>query len=83
MFGWVIIGMTHLAFRQKEKTSLKLHYYGFPFTTLSTITILLLSLAGAFFTSQQLIGLLASLFLLLLYLGIYSFVKIPKNIKNA
>ncbi len=82
MFGWLIIGITHLAFRHRERNNLKLRYYGFPLTTLTAIAILLLALAGAFLTPQQLIGMIASLFLLLLYLGIYAFLK-PKKFTHA
>ncbi|HUW65759.1 MAG TPA: amino acid permease [Spirochaetia bacterium] len=71
MFGWLIISITHLVFRQKEKGNLKLHYPGFPYTTLSAIIILLAALAGAFLTPQQAVGMYVSLFLLALYLGLY------------
>jgi L-asparagine transporter-like permease len=83
MLGWLIIGITHLAFRQKERNNLKLHYHGFPFTTLFAIVIILLALAGAFFTSQQFIGMLAGFILLLLYLGVYSLVNSLKKFTHA
>lgn len=72
MFGWLIIVITHFSFRHKEQAKLKLKYSGFPYTSVFAAIILLLSLSGTFLTPQQFIGILASLFLLALYLGIYA-----------
>ena len=71
MFGWIIIGVTHLAFRHKEKGMLKLHYPGSPYSTLAALVILLAALAGAFLTPQQATGMVVSLVLLALYLAAY------------
>ncbi|MDA8334798.1 MAG: amino acid permease [Peptococcaceae bacterium] len=71
MLGWLILGITHLAFRRQEKERLKLRYPGFPFTTWATMIIILAALAGTFLTPRQTVGMFVSLLLLWLYLGIY------------
>ena len=75
MFGWLIIGATHLAFRHQKKGTLKFRYRGFPLTTYAALVILLLAVAGAFLTPRQSVGVLAGLLLLAVYLALYWLLK--------
>jgi len=88
LFNWVIIGFTHLRFRRhplRREKGRKLRYAGFPGTTWTAIVLLLLVLGTAALSRDQLVGLIAGVVLLLIYVAVFYLVRrfMPSSTSGA
>lgn len=82
LLNWLVIAFTHLRFRRRSKShqgNQKARQVGFPYTTATAIALLLVALATSALSSNQLVGLVIGLCIVLLLAVFYFFMTRPRR----